>query len=409
VAGLPAQRWRKRVEETGTTDCESSSRDSSAVAALFRPIQIAGLTLANRIVMSPMTRSFSPGGVPGEGVEDYYRRRAENDVGLIVTEGVGVDHPAAIGKGTMGEGHLPLLHGDTALARWKAVVDEVHGAGGLIFPQLWHQGVIRIDNTGPYPDVASMRPSGIWGPSGRHSTAPAEYLDQVLPPTRAMTEEDIADVIAGFARSAANARAVGFDGIAIHGAHGYLPDTFLWKETNRRTDAWGGDVARRNRFAIELVKAIRAEVGPLPIMLRYSPWKQQDYDAKLADTPTKLEAILGPIADAGVDIFDASTRYYHQPAFDSSPLTLAGWTKKLTGKPTMAVGGIGLNKELKSSFFESVETVDNLPDVAQRIDDGEFDLAGVGRSLLVDPAWARKAREGAAFAPFNLAAFDRLY
>jgi 2,4-dienoyl-CoA reductase-like NADH-dependent reductase (Old Yellow Enzyme family) len=397
------------VAETGTTDRQSSSRDVAAIAALFRPIRIGGLTLANRIVMAPMTRSFSPGGIPGEGVADYYRRRAENDVGLIITEGVGVDHPAAIGKGSMGEDDMPLLHGEAALARWKTVVEQVHSAGGLIFPQLWHQGVIRIDNTGPYPDAASMRPSGIWGPTGGYSTAPAEYLDKVLPTTRSMTEEEIADVIAGFARSAANARAVGFDGIAIHGAHGYLPDAFLWKETNQRTDAWGGNVARRNRFAIELVKAVRAEAGDLPIMLRYSQWKQQDYDARLADTPAKLEAILGPIADAGVDIFDASTRYYHKPAFDNSPLTLAGWTRKLTGKPTMAVGGIGLNKELKSSFVESVVTVDNLPDVARRIENGEFDLAGVGRSLLVDPAWARKAREGAAFAPFNLAAFGTLH
>jgi len=398
-----------RVERTRAKDRVSSSRDIAAIAALFRPIQVAGLTLANRIVMSPMTRNFSPGGIPGEGVEDYYRRRAENDVGLIVTEGIGVDHPAAIGKGSMGEDDMPLLHGDKALGRWKTVVEQVHAAGGVIFPQLWHQGVMRTDYTGLYPDAASVRPSGIWGPSGRFSTAPPDYLDKVLPPTRGMTEEEIADVIAGFARSAANARALGFDGIAIHGAHGYLIDTFLWKETNLRTDRWGGDIARRNRFAIELVKAIRAEVGHLPIMLRYSQWKQQDYDARLADTPAQLEAILGPIADAGVDIFDASTRYYHKPAFDSSPLTLAGWTKKLTGKTTMAVGGIGLNKELKNSFFESVETVDNLPDVARRIDAGEFDLAGVGRSLLIDPGWVRKARAGAAFAPFNLAAFGRLY
>lgn len=384
-------------------------RSADTVAALFSPMEIGGVTLRNRIVMSPMTRSFSPGGIPGEGVEDYYRRRAENDVGLIVTEGVGVDHPAAIGRGSMGEDDLPLLHGEAALARWKTVVDQVHAAGGVIFPQLWHQGVMRTDYTGPYPDAASVRPSGIWGPTGRFSTAHPEYLDKVLPPTRGMTEEEIADVIAGFARSAANARVLGFDGIAIHGAHGYLLDTFLWKETNLRTDAWGGDQARRNRFAVELVKAIRAEAGDMPIMLRYSQWKQQDYDAKLAETPDELEAILGPIADAGVDIFDASTRYYHEPAFDGSPLTLAGWTKKVTGKPTMAVGGIGLNKELKNSFAETVDTVDNLPDVARRIDEGEFDLAGVGRSLLIDPAWVDKVRTGTAFEPFNLAKFGTLH
>ena len=363
---------------------------SSAPAhrALFDPLRVRSITLRNRIVMAPMTRSFSPGGIPGEGVAAYYRRRAENEVGLIVTEGVGVDHPAAIGKGSMGEDDMPLLHGEAALARWRMVTEEVHATGGIIFPQLWHQGVMRSDFTGPYPDAPSVRPSGLWGPSDRFNTALPEYLAKMLPPTRAMSESEIGDVIDAFARSAANAKAVGFDGIAIHGAHGYLLDTFFWKETNTRSDGWGGDLVARARFAREVVSAIRGAVGDLPIMLRYSQWKQQDYDAMLANTPAELEALLGPLADAGVDIFDASTRYYHKPAFDESPLTLAGWTKKLTGKTTMAVGGIGLNKELKDTFVGSVDTLDNLADVARRIEAGEFDLAGVGRSLLVDPEWA---------------------
>lgn len=382
---------------------------SAANAALFTPLTVGPVTLRNRIVMAPMTRSFAPAGIPGVGVEDYYRRRAENDVGLIVTEGIGVDHPSAIGRGSMGEDDMPLLHGDKALARWRTVVEQVHAAGGVIFPQLWHQGVMRADHTGPYPDAASVRPSGIWGPSDRFATALPDYLEQVLVPTRPMTEEDIADVIAGFARSAANAKAVGFDGIAIHGAHGYLLDTFLWHETNLRADSWGGDVIRRTRFAVELVKAVRAAAGGLPVMLRYSQWKQQDYDARLASNPAELEAMLGPIADAGVDIFDASTRYYHKPAFDGSPLTLAGWTRKITGKPTMAVGGIGLNKELKDTFVGAVDVADNVADVARRIEAGEFDLAGVGRSLLSDPAWAVKARRGEPFAPFNMAALGQLY
>lgn len=377
--------------------------------ALFDPLTVRGVTLRNRIVMAPMTRSFSPGGVPGQGIEDYYRRRAENDVGLIVTEGIGVDHPAAIGKGSMGEDDMPLLHGEAVLARWRTVTEQIHAAGGVIFPQLWHQGVMRADFTGPYPDSASVRPSGAWGPGDRFNTAHPDYLAKMLPPTRAMTESEIGDVIAAFARSAVNAKAVGFDGIAIHGAHGYLLDAFFWKETNTRADVWGGDLVARARFGVEVVKAIRAAVGNLPIMLRYSQWKQQDYDAKLADTPQELEALLGPLSDAGVDVFDASTRYYDRPAFDGSSLTLAGWTKKLTGKVTMAVGGIGLNKELKDTFAGAVEVVDNLADVARRIDAGEFDLAGVGRSLLADPAWAVKARGGVPFAAFNAAAMGTLY
>lgn len=369
--------------------------------ALFEPINIGHLRLRNRIVMAPMTRSFSPGGIPGAGVEDYYRRRAENDVGLIVTEGIGVDHPGAIGAGSMGEDDMPLLHGDAALARWRTVTDQVHAAGGVIFPQLWHQGVMRADFTGPYPDAPSQRPSGIWGPDDRFNTALPDYLAKMLPPTRPMTESDIGDAITAFGRSAANAKAVGFDGIAIHGAHGYLLDAFFWKETNLRTDTWGGDLVSRARFGIEVVKAIRAAVGDMPIMFRYSQWKQQDYDAKLAQTPEELEQLLGALADAGVDIFDASTRYYHHPAFDGSALTLAGWTRKLTGKPTMAVGGIGLDNELKNSFAGEVGAVNNVPDVERRIEAGEFDLVGVGRSLIADPAWAEKVRASEPFLPFH--------
>jgi 2,4-dienoyl-CoA reductase-like NADH-dependent reductase (Old Yellow Enzyme family) len=369
---------------------------------IFRPLTVRGVTLQNRIVMSPMTRSGSPGGIPSGAMDAYYRKRAEHGVGLIVTEGIGIDHATALGTGTMGESDVPELHGDAPLKRWREIVAGVHAAGGVIFPQLWHQGPIRSHFSGARSDLQSSRPSGLWGPSGGFVTAPGAYLEQVMPPTTPMTDEEIVDVIAGFARSAANARDVGFDGIAVHGAHGYLPDAFFWHETNRRDDRWGGATLRdRAAFGGELVRAIRAEVGDMPIMFRYSQWKQQDYDARLAQTPDELEQLLGVLADAGVDIFDASTRYYHHPAFEGSPLTLAGWTRKLTGRPTMAVGGIGLDNELKNSFAGEVGAVDNLPDVEQRMEAGEFDLAGVGRSLIADPAWAEKVRARERFLPFH--------
>lgn len=331
----------------------------------------------------------------------YYRRRAEGKVGLIVTEGVGVDQPASVGMGSMGEDHAPVLHGAAAISAWQQIVDEVHAAGGLIVPQLWHMGAIRRPNSGPVPDAPSLRPSGIWGPSDR-AMLPPDYLETMLPPTAPMTDSDIADVIAGFARSAANAKALGFDGIAIHGAHGYLLDSFMWHETNRRDDKWGRDETGRSRFAAEVVRAIRSEVGPdLPIIYRFSQWKLQDYDARLADTPEALERTLAPLVDAGVDLLEASTRVYDQPAFDDSDLTLAGWVKKLTGLPTMAVGGVGLTKDLQASFIGGADAIDNLRGVADRIDQEEFDLIAVGRSLLVDPQWAIKAREGAPFEPFG--------
>src|SRR5271170_2411915 len=375
---------------------------------LLRPFELRGLKLRNRIVMSPMTRGFSPGGVPGRNVADYYTRRAEGKVGLIITEGVGVDHPAALGAGSMNEDNVPVLHGDAALQGWRNVVGSVHAAGGVIFPQLWHMGPIRQANSGPCPAAPSCRPSGIWGPHGLASMPPA-YLESMMPATQPMSEREIADVIAAFGRSAANAKAIGFDGVAIHGAHGYLIDSFFWQETNHRRDQWGGDVAARTHFGAEVVRCIRRAVGPdLPIMLRFSQWKLQDYNGQLVCTPAELESMLRILADAGVDIFDASTRRYQEPAFADSPLTLAGWTKKLSGKPCMAVGGVGLQKDLPGTFENGSEAFDNLADVRSRIASGEFDLVAVGRSILGDPDWVIKVERREPLQRFNLQAFATL-
>lgn len=371
---------------------------------LFTPLVVSSrLTLKNRIVMAPMTRNRSPDGVPGPDVAAYYRRRAENEVGLIVTEGVAVAHPSATGDAGLAEFAVPEMFGEAALAGWRRVVDGVHDAGGLIFPQLWHQGVMRREGSGRYPDAPSMRPSGLWGPSGRRTSSAQSYVADMIEPTRPMTDREIADVIAAFADSAKAAKAAGFDGVALHGAHGYIFDTFFWAETNRRDDHFGGDIVGRCRFAAEVIGAIRRAVGPeLPIMFRFSQWKQQDFDAKVAGTPAELERWLGVLVDAGVSILDPSTRVFDEPAFTESDLSLAGWTRKLTGKPTMAVGSIGLNKDFFSRpTVEEGVSADTLERVMRRFDRGEFDLIGVGRSLIADPGWAIRAREGAPFKPYS--------
>ena len=373
------------------------------VEPLFSPLQVRGLALPNRIVMAPMTRNFSPDGVPGADVAAYYRRRAEGGTGLLITEGVGVDDPAALGDAGLGESNLPHLYGDDALAGWKRVVDAVHASGGHIVPQLWHQGVMRDPGTGPHPAAESLRPSGLWGPSDRTSSMDRGYIERVKAPTRPMSESQIQDVIEAYARSACHARELGFDGVAIHGAHGYLIDTFLWDETNRRTDAWGGNRRERARFAAEVVRAIRREVGEaMPIFFRFSQWKQQDFKARLASTPQELEEVLGPISDAGVDVFDGSVRYFDRAEFEGSPLNLSGWAKKITGKLAMAIGGIGLDR----GFYDSKRDgraggSDNIQLLMARYERGEFDLVAVGRALLNEPAWTHRLRQG-----HELPAFD---
>lgn len=363
---------------------------------LFRPLQLNGLTLPNRLAMAPMTRSFCPGHVPTDDVADYYRRRAEGGTSLLITEGVGIDHPSSIGNGSGSGDSVPVLYGDGSIAGWKKVVDEVHAGGGFIFPQLWHQGPFRLPGTGPQPEAETISPSGYWGPTDRRTNAHEEYMPAYRSPHRAMTEEDIADVIAAYGRSAAVAKDIGFDGIAIHGASGYLIDSFLWSDTNKRTDRYGGDMAGRSQFAVEVVRAIRAAVGPtMPIVFRFAQWKQQDFDAQIAKTPDELGVALRALAEAGTDMFDASTLYYNKPAFEGSPLPLAAWAKELSGKPSMAVGGIGLSDSLFNSIsIGGAQVEKNYYEAAERMDRGEFDSLALGRALISDPDWANKIRSG---------------
>jgi len=349
-----------------------------SVNTLFRPFTSHNLTLANRIVMAPMTRSHSPGQVPGDDVAAYYKRRAAAEVGLIITEGTTVDHAVA-----SNDPNVPAFHGEAALAGWAKVVKEVHAVGGKIMPQLWHVGTMRRQGTGPNPEPPSAGPSGLFKP-GKKVAEP-------------MSEADVADVIAAFARGAGHAQRLGFDGVEIHGAHGYIIDQFFWRGTNERTDHFGGDTVARTRFAQEIVKAVRAATGPdFPVILRFSQWKQQDYEARLAPTPGDLEAFLAPLADAGVDIFHCSTRRFWQPEFDGSTLNLAGWTKKITGKPTISVGSVSLDQEFIASFagVQASNDSGHMDDLIARMEADEFDLIAVGRALISDHEWAAKIHQG---------------
>lgn len=353
------------------------SDTSRAAEILSRPVSLNGLTVPNRIVMAPMTRMFSPGGVPGDDVRSYYARRAAAGVGLIVTEGTYVGHESA-GQSD----RVPRFHGAEQLAGWAKVAADVHAVGGTIVPQLWHIGMVRNRGEQPYPDAPAMGPSGI-------------RVDGTEPTGEAMTQRDLDDVIAAFAEAAADAERIGFDGVELHGAHGYLVDQFLWAHTNRRTDAYGGDPVARTRFAAEIVAAVRAAVSPgFPVIFRFSQWKQEAYSARLAETPQELEAILAPLAAAGVDAFHASTRRYWLPEFDGSDLNLAGWTKKLTGKPTITVGSVGLDGDFLHAFTGRGAELGSLDNLLDRFERDEFDLVAVGRALLQDPEWAAKVLGG---------------
>jgi 2,4-dienoyl-CoA reductase-like NADH-dependent reductase (Old Yellow Enzyme family) len=356
------------------------------VEVLFQPFPFGKVTLPNRIVMAPMTRSRSPGNVPGSDVAAYYRRRTEGGVGLIVTEGT---HPDF--TGAHGYPDVPIFHGEAALAGWRRVVEEVHAAGGFIIPQIWHVGSIRKKGVGPDPDEDIVGPSAVMHPF---------HLLQGEPPAgaavpRAMTQEDIDCCVAAYGKAAGDAYASGFDGVEIHGAHSYLIDQFFWEATNQRDDSYGGNLAQRTRFAVEIIEAMRKAVPEdFPIVLRFSQWKSGDYHHKMAATPDELESFLKPLSEAGVDIFHCSTRRFDDPEYEGSTLTLAGWTGKLTGKPTIAVGSVGLDNDFLRTFGGQETHRSDIGALLRRMEAGEFDLVAVGRALLSDPAWANKVREG---------------
>ncbi|MET7682605.1 NADH:flavin oxidoreductase [Streptomyces sp. NPDC005423] len=366
---------------------------SRAAEILGRPIALNGLTVPNRIVMAPMTREFSPGGVPGADVAGYYARRAAAGVGLIVTEGTYVGHESA-GQSD----RVPRFHGEEQLAGWAKVAEGVHAAGGTIVPQLWHIGMVREQGQPPFAEAPAVGPSGL-------------RIGADEPTGRAMTQGDLDDVIGAFAEAAAAAERIGFDGIELHGAHGYLLDQFLWAGTNRRADGYGGDPVARTRFAAEIVAAVRGAVSAdFPILFRYSQWKQDVYRARLAETPAELESILTPLAAAGVDVFHASTRRYWLPEFEGSDLNLAGWTKKLTGKQTITVGSVGLDGDFVKAFQGEGAPLKGLDDLLDRLERDEFDMVAVGRALLQDPEWAAKILAGRVgeLAPYDAAALATL-
>lgn len=339
------------------------------MADLFSPLRVQNLTLRNRFAMAPMTRRASPGGVPGADVAAYYARRAAGGVGLIITEGVRIPHPSA--------GYplsIPALDGADSLSGWQAVTAAVHAQGSAIAAQLWHQGAERDDSDGVVPV----------SPSGLNSVGQARggALDSV----------GLDEIRQAYATAARSARAVGFDAVELHGAHGYLLDEFLWDKTNVRDDVYG---AERTRFPAEVVAAVRDAVGPdFPIIFRFSQWKANAYDARLAEGPAELEKVLTPLVEAGVDVLHPSTRRHYLPAFPGESLTLAGWTKKLTGVPVIGVGSVGLATEFKPGAVGSARIeaapVDRLREL---FDAGEFDVIAIGRALLADPGWVNRLRD----------------
>ncbi|EZP79338.1 NADH:flavin oxidoreductase [Novosphingobium resinovorum] len=377
----------------------SLDKPDPTVAPLFDTVTLGTLELKNRLVMAPMTRAFSPDGVPGANVARYYRRRAEGGVGLIISEGTWINHPAA-----SNDPNVPVFHGEAALAGWREVCRQVHAAGAKMVPQLWHVGAAAKS------DVAEIYKDGMVERTER--LGPSGLVKSGVTGGRAITATEIEQVIDAYAAAARQAMEIGFDGVEIHGAHGYLIDQFFWNETNARTDLYGGDVAARTRFAVEVVHRIKASTAPdFPVILRFSQWKMQDYTARAWPTPEDLAKFLKPLVEAGVDIFHCSQRRYWEPEFPGSDLNLAGWTRKLSGRPAITVGSVTLDSEMISTLMNGQTAKPrSLADLVERVTREEFDLVAIGRALVVNPDWPKVVAGGDAahLNPFSVSALADL-
>ena len=351
-------------------------RGTPDVSGLLTPFTIGPVTVPTRFVLPPMERGLARGGRPLPALGEYYAERVRNGVGLVITECTGVDHPAAVPTSQVRACHLS----DATQDAWARCIEQVHDAGGRIFPQLWHAGSFRVQD-----HVESLSPSGLLAPG--------------VPNGRAATRSELEEIKDAFVRSALVAERAGADGVEIHGGHSYLLDQFLWHASNQRDDGYGGpDVRDRVRFPAEVVAAVREALSPgTAVSFRFSQYKPVDFGARVVDTPEELGIMLDALRAAGADVFHASALNFFDPAWPGSDLSLAGWTRSLTDAPVITVGSVGLDRDVWGGFGDEPlrnTGPEGVAELLRRFEADEFDLVSVGRAVMADAEWIPKVRQG---------------
>jgi 2,4-dienoyl-CoA reductase-like NADH-dependent reductase (Old Yellow Enzyme family) len=351
---------------------------------LFTPLTLRSITLRNRFVMPGMQRGFMDDGAPTPKMVAYMRRCAAGGAGLIISESTSPDHPSAYWMPMMGRMETRTL------GAWKQVVDAVRGAGAAFFLQIWHPGAMRkVAEEHPLAKVPALSPSGLIQ-GGRHNG-------------RAMTRDDLQELKLAYVRAAEHAQSLGADGVEVHSAHGYLLDQFLWAETNRREDEYGGaTLAERARYSAEIVAAIRAATGDrFVISYRFSQFKEVDYGATVAASPEDLRGMITLLRSWGVDMFNVSSRRCFKrewPESANPELTIAEWVRSFTDAPVMTCGSVGLDVEMFANLFDGQEPSEmsierDLRMLAERVRRGTLDLVGIGRATIANNDLVNKVRE----------------
>lgn len=346
------------------------------MTTLFDPITIGEISLNNRIVMAPLTRNRAiAGNCPGPMTVDYYRQRAA--AGLIIAEASQIS--------PMGQGYLdtPGIYSQEQVAAWRHVTDAVHQAGGKIVLQLWHVG--RISHTSLLPEGAA--PVSSSAQPSKAMTFTRNGFEPVSP-ARALTDEEIPDLIEGYRKAARNALDAGFDGVEIHAANTYLIEQFLRDSVNDRTGPYGGTVQNRARLLLEVVQAVTKEVGAGRTGVRLSPMTTFGNSTELDSNPQALYGYvveqLAPFGLAYLHVIEGETGSSRQTveAFDYEAL---------------------------HSKYPGAWMVNNCytrDDALAKIASGKADLVAFGRPFISTPDLVRRLKENL---PFNELQADKLY
>jgi N-ethylmaleimide reductase len=342
---------------------------------LYDPLQAGDLSLANRVVMAPLTRNRAPRGVPHELHVTYYTQRAS--AGLLISEGTAIS--------PMGQGYadVPGLYTAEQLAGWRRVTDAVHAAGGRIVAQIWHVG--RVSHTSLLPEgQAPVAPSALpaqtrtylIGPDGQSGFEPVSA-------PRALDASELPGIVADYACAArAAVEEAGFDGVEIHAANGYLLDQFLKTGANQRTDAYGGPIENRARLLLEVTRAVAGAIGGGRTGIRLSPITPAN-DIIDANPQPLFEYVvreLAPLGLAFIHVIEGATggpRELPDRPFDFDALRHA--YRQAGGQGAWMVNN-GYDKALAEAA------------VAQ----GRADAVAFGRPFISNPDLVRRLREGAA-------------